>query len=728
MYTTSAAYRTAIMGNVLKYEWSGSLTTVNGDVYTFSPVNIDTMGSVTETASDSDRLTVGSVYASELNINFFSLVDSNLDTILAKDFDRYELYGAEIDLECTTCGETIPVGKYVIAETLRNVNMIEVKAYDFMTKFDKRYDSAADTSDLQPYAWLVSWCTACGVTLGSTEWDIAAMANNGLRSYKLAQVVDDLTTYRDALHYLSEILCAVCFIDRNGELVLKNYRRAVDLTIPTTWRWDCQIADYRTMYDGIFTTYVITQESEYTGTLSPVGLVYDFGVNPFLQITDGTARNIVKSNILNDLATITCTPFTATCPLDPSLDLMDVVELSGGVAEPGEYAVLTEITFYMDGTMDLSCSGANPKLQEVVSRVSKVADVAESQTYVNNSGVSIGSTDSYIIGNNLGNSVTITCTTDNQIVELLYTADFTLDEDSLVTCTLAMDGNTIQTYQELYFVGQHTMTVDHYYEISTSGDHTFTATVSAVYSPTPGGVSDYDNLTNKPEINSNPLVGGDQTGASLGLIDEPALDGTAGQVLTTDGAGGRSWADAVDSTARSQIQQIVPVETTSTASRSYAVGDYFVNENGVLTQATAAIALGGTIDSTNSTAVGQTLADVIEDRVYKPGDMVDLTGIICSGYLSGGRQDISFFLQFDRPCIATACTYDTTTTRAGIRHADGGYILANNTAISTLNLDSSSFQLRSTGVEITHRLHTASTFTNNSLINVRYYAGTLVFS
>ena len=133
-------------------------------------------------------------------------MDSNLDTILAKDFDRYELYGAEIDLECTTCGETIPVGKYVIAETMRNVNMIEVKAYDFMTKFDKRYDSAADTADLQPYAWLVSWCTACGVTLGSTEWDIAAMANNGLRSYKLAQVVDDLTTYRDALHYLSEIL------------------------------------------------------------------------------------------------------------------------------------------------------------------------------------------------------------------------------------------------------------------------------------------------------------------------------------------------------------------------------------------------------------------------------------------------------------------------------------------------------------------------------------------
>ena len=728
MYTTSAAYRTAIMGNVLKYEWSGSLTTANGDVYTFSPVNIDTMGSVTETASDSDRLTVGSVYASELNINFFSLVDSNLDTILAKDFDRYELYGAEIDLECTTCGETIPVGKYVISETMRNVNMIEVKAYDFMTKFDKRYDSAADTSDLQPYAWLVSWCTACGVTLGSTEWDIAAMANNGLRSYKLAQVVDDLTTYRDALHYLSEILCAVCFIDRNGELVLKNYRRAVDLTIPTSWRWDCQIADYRTMYDGIFTTYVITQESEYTGTAQPVGLVYDFGVNPFLQITDGAARNIVKSNILNDLATITCTPFTSTCPLDPSLDLMDVVELTGGVAHPGEYAVLTEITFYMDGTMDLSCSGANPKLQEVVSRVSKVADVSESQTYVNNSGVSIGSTDSYIIGNNLGNSVTITCTTDNQIVELLYTADFTLDEDSLVTCTLAMDGNTIQTYQELYFTGQHTMTVDHYYEISTSGDHTFTATVSAVYSPTPGGVSDYDNLTNKPSINSNPLVGGNQTGASLGLIDEPVSDGTAGQVLTTDGLGGRSWADAVDSTARSQIQQIVPVETTSTASRSYDVGDYFVNENGILVRVTATIALGGTIDSTNSTAVGQTLADEISNLVYKPGDTVNLRGIMCSGFLSSGRKDIALFIPFDRPCIATSCAYNTTTTKASIRHADGGYILANNTAISTLNLDSSVFYVRSMGVEIVHTLHTASTFTNNSLIDVRFYEGTLVFS
>lgn len=71
-----------------------------------------------------------------------------------------------------------------------------------------------------------------------------------------------------------------------------------------------------------------------------------------------------------------------------------------------------------------------------------------------------------------------------------------------------------------------------------------------------GGTSNYSDLTNKPQIGGVTLVGNkslsdlgiateedvtDLLSAINGKVDEPASEGTNGQVLTTDGNGGRSW-------------------------------------------------------------------------------------------------------------------------------------------------------------------------------------------
>ena len=54
------------------------------------------------------------------------------------------------------------------------------------------------------------------------------------------------------------------------------------------------------------------------------------------------------------------------------------------------------------------------------------------------------------------------------------------------------------------------------------------------------GVTAYDDLTGRPQINGHTLSG-EMDGADIGLIDEPATPGTVGQVLTSDGQGGASW-------------------------------------------------------------------------------------------------------------------------------------------------------------------------------------------
>ena len=56
-----------------------------------------------------------------------------------------------------------------------------------------------------------------------------------------------------------------------------------------------------------------------------------------------------------------------------------------------------------------------------------------------------------------------------------------------------------------------------------------------------GGTGDYTNLTNKPSINSVTLSG-NKTSADLGVLSAPSTAGTSGQVLTSDGQGGQCWA------------------------------------------------------------------------------------------------------------------------------------------------------------------------------------------
>lgn len=79
--------------------------------------------------------------------------------------------------------------------------------------------------------------------------------------------------------------------------------------------------------------------------------------------------------------------------------------------------------------------------------------------------------------------------------------------------------------------------------------NTKTVTMPTVSSGS-GGTTDYSALTNKPSINGVTLSG-NKTSANLGLASsdhthnnymvEPSSEGTAGQVLMTDGSGGRSW-------------------------------------------------------------------------------------------------------------------------------------------------------------------------------------------
>ena len=99
---------------------------------------------------------------------------------LFSDSDRYTLDGAEIRLwfHLTLADgsvETIPMGVFEIGEANRNIKTLELKAYDYMLRFDKELNGFEPEGNA--CAFLELCCKACGVEIENTQGEIEGMLN-----------------------------------------------------------------------------------------------------------------------------------------------------------------------------------------------------------------------------------------------------------------------------------------------------------------------------------------------------------------------------------------------------------------------------------------------------------------------------------------------------------------------------------------------------------------------
>ena len=209
MYEVSEQYKAAIRKQTRKYEWRGTITASNGKVYHFTNKDIvKGSGTLTRSCAGSTSLELGSVYAAELDISLFL------------DVDRYSLYDAVIDLTFVCqhsvkrlwndligqtwnalrstrwndkgAAETIAMGRFVVAEATRTMTVLQLKAYDYMLKFEKNMKNSGTVRT--PYEWLEYACNACNVPLGLTEAEVASMPN-GTRRLSYTNL-EEKQTYR----------------------------------------------------------------------------------------------------------------------------------------------------------------------------------------------------------------------------------------------------------------------------------------------------------------------------------------------------------------------------------------------------------------------------------------------------------------------------------------------------------------------------------------------------
>lgn len=497
MYQVSNDVINLIESRSRKIELEGTITLTDGTQIAFTRRNIsEGTGSLNLSCAPNNEATWGNAYLGELVLAFKNL-----------DADRTKLQNAIIDLSFRVIGTSsitwgeaasntwaelsdytwgnlvlsvsIPMGLFVISEAMRDYGSVKIRAYNYMRKFDKPI-AAIDEQARTPYQWLALACSTCGVVLGMSYAQVFSLPN-GRRLVKFANSDSSIKTWRDIVAAIAAIIGGNAIMSRSGELIIRPYNDIIVDVISPEKRYSSSFSDYESYYTGLRLSYEETGVQEYATNADTseedTGLVYDLGYNPFMQITDETTRKAMMQDLIDRQADLQYTPFRMTGPLNPLYDLMDTLIFTGNHAEDS-IAPITNIVYRIGGEMSLSCGGENPALMTAESKESKALDGMSANS-------SYGEYLWMLMGNApTGQSVTVESDTEtlvgeillyakeaNSMVQIAYTAAYSLEKTALVTVRLAVDTETVYTVMQNQIAGVNSITATTGYQFRGTGSH-----------------------------------------------------------------------------------------------------------------------------------------------------------------------------------------------------------------------------------------------------------------
>lgn len=361
MYPVSEAFLRAVQGNTRKYYWTGKITTVAGVEYSFTQEDIvKGSGYITAQCCGNSEIELGAVYAAEMGISLFL------------DIDRYTLEDAKVELTyhlrlADGSYEAVPMGIFEVSEANRTAHVLELKAYDYMLRFDRDFNGFETIGTA--YGMMALCSTACGVELAQSQAEIDALPNGS----ELLSIYpeNDIETYRDVLYFTAQVLGGFFCINRDGKLEFRQYGNMPVMEILQKHRFSSSFSDFVTRYTAVSSTNLRTQTAEYYALEEEDGLTMNLGINPLLQFGLEETREELCRNILVALSVVNYVPFDSDTIGNPALDLGDVLTFSGGQADSQQITCVTSFTVKIGGRQSLKCVGKNPRLSQAKSKNDK---------------------------------------------------------------------------------------------------------------------------------------------------------------------------------------------------------------------------------------------------------------------------------------------------------------------------------------------------------------------
>ena len=396
MYPVSEAFLQAVQGNTRHYYWTGRITTAAGAVYGFTQEDIvKGSGYISGQCCGGSEIELGTVYAAEMGISLYLPVD------------RYTLEDAQVELFyhlrlADGSYEEVPMGIFEVSEANRTAHFLELKAYDYMLRFERDFNGFESVGTA--YGFMELCAKACKVELAQTEAEIGAMPNGSEVLSIYAE--NDIETYRDVLYFVAQVLGGFFCINRAGKLELRKYGDSPVAEVLQRHRFSSSFSDFVTRYTAVSSTNLRTQTAEYYAVDPDDGLTMNLGINPLLQFGLDETREALCRNILASLSAVNYVPFDSETIGNPAFDLGDVLTFSGGQAGGERLTCITSFHCKIGGKMKLKCVGKNPRLAQAKSKndknISGLLNQIEAgklgiHTFTNASAYSIADTDVKII-------------------------------------------------------------------------------------------------------------------------------------------------------------------------------------------------------------------------------------------------------------------------------------------------------------------------------------------
>lgn len=204
MYPVSEVFLQAVQENIRRLFWTGRITTKAGAVHELGNENImKGSGYITSQCCGNTEIEIGTVYAAEMGITLFS------------EIDHYTLEDAKIELFYhlrlgNGSFEEVPMGIFEVSEANRTLHYLELKAYDYMLRFERSFNGFEMVGNA--YDFLALCCKACKVELAHSRAEIETMPNGS--EMLSVYTENDIETYRDVLFYVGQVLGGFFCINR----------------------------------------------------------------------------------------------------------------------------------------------------------------------------------------------------------------------------------------------------------------------------------------------------------------------------------------------------------------------------------------------------------------------------------------------------------------------------------------------------------------------------------
>lgn len=449
MYQVSEAYREAIIKKHRKYKIEGTITLKNGAVIPFADKDISEGSlSIDNQCVNGEAFEFGSVFSGQLSMSIRSGID------------RYSLYDGVIQLSffmqtTSDVWEEIPLGVYNINEPTRKGDYISIKALDNMVLLDIDFTDKASFGKAWDILGLVAELT--GIELGMTQEYVEALPN-GISNLRVPATFQ-MDSMRDLVSYLASALGCFAAMDRQGRLVLVQFKKEPVLTIEPGFRTSSEFADFAVKYTAIQTAI--------RGSIKSAALEQDDGMtltieeNPFFQVEDETILNYLLNSILNEAAGIQYIPSTISLYGDPSIDLGDMIlyRLSDGTEIR---SIITNANFKYRAVQTIKSVGKNPRLARAKTKSEKNLDKISSQ---------IGTKD--VVFYSFINARDLSITTKDSVVAI----DFTTQEGRLaefkasILLSAASVSDALTKVKAIYYLDKVELTTYYPVETYTDGSH-----------------------------------------------------------------------------------------------------------------------------------------------------------------------------------------------------------------------------------------------------------------